>query len=102
MKGDWGKRGERLGGLGGCPSGVDPAASSCPVLPPRQPSLLEYSNRVSVTFRKQSQHYYLAKEALSLVADCGREKLDLRNALIHFDNWIEKYRLGKFVRLVKD
>ena len=39
---------------------------------------------------------------MSLVADCGREKLDLRNALIHFDNWMEKYRLSKFVRFVKD
>ena len=39
---------------------------------------------------------------MSLVADCKREKLDLRNVLIHFDNWMERYRLGKFVRLVKD
>jgi hypothetical protein len=44
----------------------------------------------------------LAKEALSQVADCGREKLDLRILLIHFENWMEKYLVGKFVKLVKD
>jgi hypothetical protein len=97
-----GKRGERLGGLGGCPSGVDPAASSCPVCPPRQPSSLEYSNRTTVTFRRRSDHYYLAKEALGRVADCGCEKLDLRLVMIHFENWMEKYLIGKFVKLVKD
>lgn len=102
VKGDRGKRGERLGGLGGCPFGVDPAASSCPVFPPRQPSSLEYSNRASVTFRRRSQHYYLAKEALSQVADCGREKLDLRFVMKHFENWMEKYLTGKFVKLVRD
>jgi hypothetical protein len=102
VKRDWGKRGERLGGLGGCPSGVDPAASSCPVFPPRQPSLLESSNRASVTFRRRSQEYYLAKEALSQVVDCGIEKLDLRLLLIYFENWMAKYLSGKFVKLVKD
>jgi hypothetical protein len=102
VKGDWGKRGERLGGSGGCPSGVDPTASSCPVCPPSKPSSLEYSNRASVTFRKRSEHYYLAREALSRVVDCGCKKLDLRLLLIHFENWMEKYLTGKFVRLVKD
>ncbi len=102
MKGDRGKRGERLGGLGGCPLGVDPAASSCPVCPPHQPYSLEYSNRASVTFRRRSEHYYLAREALGLVSDCGIEKLDLRLLLIHFENWMEKYLIGKFVKLVKD
>jgi hypothetical protein len=70
--------------------------------PPRQPSSLEYTNRASVTFRRRSQHYYLAKEALGRVADCGREKLDLRFLMIHFENWMERYRIGKFVKLVKD
>ncbi len=102
MKGDRGKRGERLGGLGGGPSGVDPAASSFLVCPPRKPSSLEYSNRASVTFRRRSEQYYLAKEALGRVADCGKEKLDLRLVMAHFDNWMEKYHLGKFVRLTKD
>jgi hypothetical protein len=102
VKGDWGKRGERLGGLGGCPLGVDPAASSCPVCPPQQPPSLEYTNRTSVTFRRRSQEYCLAKDALSKVADCGREQLDLRFLLIHFENWMEKYLTGKFVKLVKD
>jgi hypothetical protein len=102
VKGDRGKRGERLGGLGGCPLGVDPAASSCPVCPPHQPSSLEYSNRASVTSRRRSQEYYLAKQALSQIADCGSKKLDLRFLIIHFENWMEKYLIGKFVKLVKD
>lgn len=63
---------------------------------------LEYSNRASVTHRRRSQEYYLAKEALSRVADCGREKLDLRLLLIHFENWMEKYLVGKFVKLARD
>jgi hypothetical protein len=44
----------------------------------------------------------LAKDALGRVADCGIEKLDLRLVMIHFENWMEKYLVGKFVRLVKD
>jgi hypothetical protein len=88
VKGVRGKRWERLGGRGGHPLGSTPA-SSFPVGPPRSSSSLEYSNRASVTFRKRSQHNYLAKEVLGLVADCGREKLDLRYVLIHFDNWME-------------
>jgi hypothetical protein len=67
-----------------------------------KPSLLEYSNRASVTFRRRSDQYYLAKDALSQVADCGREKLDLRLLMIYFENWMEKYLIGKFVKLVKD
>jgi hypothetical protein len=72
------------------------------VCPPRQSSSLEYSNRASVTFRRRSDHYYLAKEALGRVVDGGIEKLDLRLLLIHFENWIKKYLIGKFVKLVKD
>jgi hypothetical protein len=67
-----------------------------------QSSSLEYSNRASVTSRRRSQYYHLAKNALSQVADCGREKLDLGLLLIHFENWMEKYLTGKFVKLVKD
>jgi len=44
----------------------------------------------------------LARAALSRVADCGREELDLRLVLVQFENWMEKYHLGKFVRLSKD
>jgi hypothetical protein len=68
------------------------------VTPPVNTSL-EYTNRVSVTFRRKSSHYYLAKDALSRVADCGRKKLDLRLVLVHFENWMEEYRLGRFVKL---
>lgn len=62
---------------------------------------LEYSNRASVTLRRRSSHYYLAKDALSHVADCGREKLDLVLVLVHFENWMEHYSLGCYVRLTK-
>jgi len=82
--------------------GVDPAASSFPVCPPRKSSSLEYSNRASVTNRRRSEYYYLAKEALSRVADCGTKKLDLCLVIIHFENWMEKYLTGKFVKLVKN
>jgi hypothetical protein len=73
------------------------------VTPPVNASL-ENSSRVSVTSRKRvrSYHYYLAKDALSWVADCGRKKLDLRLVLVHFENWMENYHLGRFVRLTKD
>jgi hypothetical protein len=36
------------------------------------------------------------------VADCGRKDLDLRLVMIHFENWMEKYHLGRFVRLSKE
>lgn len=62
---------------------------------------LEYSNRVSVTSRRRSIHYYLAKDALSKVADGGRKKLDLSPLIIHFENWMEKYLQGRFVKLNK-
>jgi len=71
-------------------------------VPPSSSVSLEYSNRASVTFRRRSDQYYLAKDALSQVADCGREKLDLRLLMIYFENWMEKYLIGKFVKLVKD
>lgn len=38
---------------------------------------------------------------ISRVTDCGVEKLDLRLVLVHFDNWMEKYHAGKFVKLTK-
>jgi len=38
---------------------------------------------------------------LGRVADCGREELDLRLVRVHFGNWDEHYRLGRFVRLSK-
>jgi hypothetical protein len=44
----------------------------------------------------------LAKDALSRVADCGREKLDLRLLITYFENWMENYLTGKFVKLVED
>ena len=44
----------------------------------------------------------MAKEALGKVADCGADKLDLRLVMMYFENWMEKYHLGKFVRLTKD
>ena len=62
---------------------------------------LEYSNRATVTSRRRSAHYYLAKDALGRVVDCGREKLDLTLVLIHFENWMEHYCLGRYVRLTK-
>jgi hypothetical protein len=71
-------------------------------VPPSSSVSLEYSNRASVTFRRRSQEFYLAKEALSQVVDCGIEKLDLRLLMIHFENWMEKYLTGKFVKLVKE
>jgi hypothetical protein len=43
----------------------------------------------------------LAKGALGRVADCGREKLDLRLVKVHFGNWDYHYRSGRFVRLLK-
>ena len=64
-------------------------------------SSLEYSDRASVTLRRRSSHYYLAKAALSCVADCGVEKPDLAPLLIHFENWMEHYSLGRYVRLTK-
>jgi hypothetical protein len=36
------------------------------------------------------------------VADCGSEKLDLRLVKMHYGNWDERYRLGRFVRLSKE
>jgi hypothetical protein len=39
---------------------------------------------------------------LGRVADCGRDELDLRLVKVHFGNWDEKYRLGRFVRLSKE
>jgi hypothetical protein len=65
-------------------------------------SSLEYSNRASVTLRKRSSHYYLAKAALSRVADCGREKLDLLPVVVHFDNWMYHYSMGRYIRLTKE
>jgi hypothetical protein len=62
---------------------------------------LENSNRVSVTSRRRSRYYYLARAALSRVADCGREELDLRLVKVHFGSWDEHYHLGMFVRLLK-
>jgi hypothetical protein len=44
----------------------------------------------------------LARAALGRVADCGREKLDLRLVKMHFGNWDEHYRSGRFVRLSKE
>ena len=44
----------------------------------------------------------MAKAALGRVADCGVEQLDLRLVMIHFENWMEKYHSGKFVRLSKE
>jgi len=44
----------------------------------------------------------LAREALGCVADCGIEKLDLRLVKVHFGNWDEHYRLGRYVRLFKE
>ena len=102
VKGGWGKRWERLGGRGGHPLGGSTPASSFPVCPPRSSSSLEYSNRASVTFRRRSKCYYLARDALSKVADCGVDKLDLGLVLIHFDNWMNNYHAGKFVKLSKD
>ena len=65
-------------------------------------SSLEYSNRASVTPRKRSSHYYLAKAALRRVADCGREKLDLLPVVVHFDNWMFHYSAGRYIRLTKE
>ena len=36
-----------------------------------------------------------------MVADGGREKLDLDLVIIHFENWMEKYRVGRFIKLSK-
>lgn len=44
----------------------------------------------------------MARDALSRVADCGRERLDLRLVLVHFENWMKDYRLGRFVKLSRD
>ena len=62
---------------------------------------LDISNRVSVTSRKRSPLYYFAKTALSEVADCGRERLDLQWILLHFEKWMEQYRSGRYVKLSK-
>jgi len=74
---------------------------------PKSPSpLLEYSKRVSVTFekprRKRSMSFYLAREALLLVADGGRAKLDLEVIVVHFENWMARYTSGRFIKLVKE
>jgi hypothetical protein len=39
---------------------------------------------------------------LSRVVDCGMEELDLPLVKIHFGNWMEKYHLGRFVRLSRE
>jgi hypothetical protein len=44
----------------------------------------------------------LARDALGRVADCGREELDLSLVRLHFENWDERYRAGRFVRLSKE
>lgn len=55
---------------------------------------MKNNSRVTVTSRKRSSHYYLAKAALGRAADCGREILDLRLVIVHFLNWMEDYHLG--------
>lgn len=37
-----------------------------------------------------------------MVADGGREKLDLDPVIAHFENWMEKYRVGRFIKLSKE
>lgn len=71
------------------------------VTPPETPSL-ETNSRVIVTPRTRSRHYYLARDALSRVADCGMERLDLSLVKAHFVNWDKDYRLGRYVRLSKE
>lgn len=44
----------------------------------------------------------MARAALGRVADCGRDELVLRLVKVHYGNWDERYRLGRFVRLSKD
>jgi len=55
---------------------------------------------IGITQRKKgrSEHYFLAREELWSVADCGREKLDISKVILHYDLWREKYK-DKFIHL---
>lgn len=77
-------------------------AGLVPLSPVTVAPSLETSSRTTVTSRRRSYQYYLARDALARVADCGREELDLSLVRVHLGNWDWCYHAGRFVMLSKE